>query len=101
MLLVRVEVEWRRAVSHVPVAGEGGGEVSTAIWPTAKSTGRRFYTYDEEDNRVWLRSRTLDGAVEEVERGDHTVLGQTVDIYDAWRHGNEDEVVASTVDVQG
>ena len=64
------------------------------------SGGRRFYTYTEDDERHWLEAETLDDAIEECRDGDHTVLGQTVDIYDSHEE-HEEEAVASCVDVEG
>ncbi len=60
---------------------------------------RRFYVHDEDGDRVWLRAQSLDAAIEECEDGDHTRLGQTVDIHD--RHVTGGGPVAVNVDVQG
>lgn len=63
-----------------------------------RSAAAHFYTYREDGHRHWFNATTLDEATQEARDGDHTLLGQTVDIY-ANRPGNE--VVATTVDVLG
>ena len=60
---------------------------------------RRFYTYTEDDERVWLDATTLDDAITEVSESDHTRLGQIADVYDSYEYGNE--VAAVSVDVLG
>ena len=58
---------------------------------------RRFYVYDEDDRRHWLDAWTLDEAIDAARDSDHTVVGQTVDIYDR----ENEEPVAVMVDVEG
>lgn len=63
------------------------------------SDGRRFYVYDEDNEREWLDAETVEDAIEEVGDFDHVRFGQTVDIYE--RVPGEEVPVATCVDVQG
>lgn len=70
-----------------------------AGWDTGKPRGsRRFYVYDVDEKRFWLKAKTLRAAIAECEAGDNVRLGQIVDIF---RHPDDYEPVAESVDVLG